>query len=71
MSDIQATQDSLENSPTGSPAQSYRTIFPSDSASSAGIPLNSNPPAITSTTPRNIHQQKKNLSFVLHGEPCR
>ena len=42
MSDIQATQDSLENSPAVSPAQSYLTISRSDSASSAEIALNSN-----------------------------
>ena len=53
MSDIQATQDSLENSPAGSPAQSYLTIFPSDSASSAGITLNSNASNPNTVTQRN------------------
>ena len=53
MSDIQATQDSIENSPPGSPAQSYLTIFPSDSASSTGIALNSNAPNQNAITRRN------------------
>ena len=53
MSDIQATQDSIENSPPGSPAQSYLTIFPSDSASLAGIALNSNAPNPNAVTRRN------------------
>ena len=53
MSDIQATQDSLENSPPESRAQSYLTTFSSDSASSTGITLNSNTPYQNSVTLRN------------------
>jgi len=78
MSDIQATQDSLENSPSGSPAQSYLTIFPSDSASSAGIPQSSNPPALVLAAPRStgifplwlLHTSQDSLnqhSHSVHG----
>ena len=80
MSNIQATQDSLENSPPGSPAQSYLTIFPSDSASSTGIALNSNTPDQNSVTLRNtgifplrlIHSSQEHLGpnqdhHSLHG----
>ena len=40
MSDTHPTEHSPNNSPPGSPEQSYLTIFPSDSTSSAGIALN-------------------------------
>ena len=66
MSDIQATQDSIENSPPGSPAQSYLTIFPSDSASSTGIVLNSNASNHNVITPRNTEIFP--LRIILSGQ---
>jgi len=40
MTDSQPQQESCENSPPSSPAQSYLTIVPSDSVSSTGIARN-------------------------------
>ena len=40
MSDSQPQQESFDNSPPSSPAQSYLTILPSDSVSSTGIARN-------------------------------
>ena len=44
MSDSQPQQESFDNSPPSSPAQSYLTILPSDSVSSTGIIRNPQDP---------------------------
>jgi len=60
MSDSQPTQQSLNNSPPSSPAQSYLTILPSDSVSSTGILLNSRPGVLSPAIINPILLQRSN-----------
>lgn len=62
MSDSQPTEEDFDNSSPSSPAQSYLTILPSDSVSTAGITGNSRDPVPGTVDPVLLHLGEPHLA---------